>query len=169
MLVKVWPMRVKTWPMLVKAWSTFLCYSIGLCQSVTHACQTASHACQVADHACQNGDKLSINSEKTLKTQKTMDNVLKKYWTTLSKPGSFAGIDKLYRALKADGHKISKQQVETWLSERLTYQLHKPVKKRFIRKSVIVSGPNIMWDVDLLDLKEHVKYNFRNRYILTVV
>lgn len=98
-----------------------------------------------------------------------MDKLLYTYWTNVSKPGSFVGLDKLYKAVKADGHKITRKQVDTWLNNRYTYQLHKPVNKRFTRKSIIVSGPHILWDVDLLDLKEYQRFNNKYRYILTVL
>lgn len=98
-----------------------------------------------------------------------MEDILFRYWTNISKPASYVGIDKLYKAVKADGHHISRKQVTNWLQDRLTFQLHKPVRKRFPRRAIIVSGPNILWDADLLDLKEYTKYNFKYRYILTVI
>jgi transposase InsO family protein len=93
-------------------------------------------------------------------------NVIKDYWT---KVGSFMSADKLHKILKKDGHNISLAQVTKFLKNQLTYQLHKPVQKRFPRRPIIVSGPNVMWDVDLLDLKEFRGSNFRYRYILTVI
>lgn len=98
-----------------------------------------------------------------------MENILTTFWTNVSKPGSYVGVDKLYKAIKLAGHKITRKQVETWLKDRFTFQLHKPLRKRFPRKPVIVSGPNILWDIDLLDLKEYMKHNYKYRYILTVI
>lgn len=51
----------------------------------------------------------------------------------------------------------------------LTYQLHKPSPKRFKRRRVIVNGPNVMLDMDLLDLRDIKGKNYGKRYFLTMV
>ncbi len=96
-------------------------------------------------------------------------NTIKGYWTKVANPASFVGATKLHSVLVKKGHKITRNKVTNYLKNQLTYQLHKPTRKRFPRRAIVVSGPNIMWDVDLLDLKEFRNKNFKNRYILTAI
>jgi hypothetical protein len=96
-------------------------------------------------------------------------DVVKRYWTKAINAGSFVSATKLYKVLSRDGYKISIEQIKTFLNNQFTHQLHKPIRKRFPRRPIIVSGPNLLWDVDLLDLKQYTNKNFRNRYIITVI
>ena len=43
------------------------------------------------------------------------------------------------------GGVVPDQDVEHWLSEQDTYTLHKPVRRRFKRRCVVVGGPNQQW------------------------
>ncbi len=63
-------------------------------------------------------------------------------------PGSLAGVDKFYRA---QTH-ATKDEVEEWLRGEESYTLHKPVRYRFPRNKVIVSGIDAQWDADLMDM-----------------
>ena len=63
-------------------------------------------------------------------------------------PGSLSGVDKFYRSQK-DG---TRKQVKTWLRGEEAYTLHKPVRYRFSRNKVIVSGIDDQWDADLMDM-----------------
>jgi hypothetical protein len=100
---------------------------------------------------------------------KAEERLLLSFWTKIDRPGAFAGVDKLYRSLRKAGHRVTLPKVREFLRDRYTYQLHAPVKKRFPRRPILVSAQDILWDADLLDLGEFVNYNYRNRYVLTVV
>jgi len=41
--------------------------------------------------------------------------------------------------------------VEDWLSRQNTYTLHKPVRKRFRRKTYTVTNIDDVWEMDLAD------------------
>ena len=56
-------------------------------------------------------------------------NELAKIYETASNPGSFGGVDALYREAKRNKLKVTKKQVTEWLSNKLSYTLHKPVRK----------------------------------------
>jgi len=47
--------------------------------------------------------------------------------------------------------------------------MHKPVRKRFVRKPYIMSNLMEVWECDLLDIRSLVKYNDMHRYILSVI
>lgn len=48
-------------------------------------------------------------------------------------------------------------------------ELHKPVKRKFPRRKVYVSGIDSTWCVDLVDMQEWAKFNNDFKYILMVV
>ena len=59
--------------------------------------------------------------------------------------------------------------LERWLSERDTYTLHKPVRRRFKRSCVVVGGPNQQWQADLVDMSRLKKVSDKTTFILTVI
>ena len=78
-------------------------------------------------------------------------------------PNAFGGIRKLKHSVK----KVSQDQISTWLSDQLAYTLHKPVRKSFKRRQVIVGGPDIQWQADLVEVASLKNGNIR--YLLTVI
>ena len=76
--------------------------------------------------------------------------------------GSYGGVAALRRV-------VPKQDVERWLSEQDTYKLHKPVRRRFKRRCVVVGGPNQQWQADLVDMSRLNKVNDGTTFILTVI
>ena len=54
-------------------------------------------------------------------------------------PASFVGVDAVYRIGKNGGKfKISQNKIREWLKQQDTYTLHKPIRYRFKRNTVIV-------------------------------
>ena len=49
--------------------------------------------------------------------------------------GSYGGVAALRKV-------VPKQDVERWLSKQDAYTLHKPVRRHFKRRCVVVGGPN---------------------------
>ena len=76
--------------------------------------------------------------------------------------GSYGGVAALRRV-------VPEQDVERWLSEHDTYTLHKPVRRRFKRRCVVVGGPNQQWQADLVDMSRLKKVNDGTTFILTVI
>ena len=57
-------------------------------------------------------------------------------------PGSFGGVDSIYRAVKNEGkYQIWRNKIRLWLQKQDTYTLHKPVRYRFRRNRVIQGVP----------------------------
>jgi len=81
----------------------------------------------------------------------------------------FGGPEKLHKFLKRNKTDLSQYKTKKTLSLLRTYQLHKPTARRFRRRKVIVTGPDEMVDVDLLDLKGIGGNNYGKRYLLTAV
>ena len=47
--------------------------------------------------------------------------------------------------------KVSRQQMEKWLSKELSYTLQKPVRKKFSRNKTIGFYIDKLWQMDLCD------------------
>ena len=85
-------------------------------------------------------------------------------------PGSFSGLDRFFKAIKKDGvYNISRNDVQEWLSSQDTYTVNKPVRRKFKRNRVIVSGIDDQWDGDLMDLSSLAKYNKNYKFILLLI
>ena len=70
---------------------------------------------------------------------------LQKRYYNPKRVGSYGGVAGLRRI-------VPEQDVKRWLSEQDTYTLHKPVRRRFKRRCVVVGGPNQQWQADLVDM-----------------
>ena len=84
-------------------------------------------------------------------------------------PGSYGGIDALYRLMKQRGENVTRKQVANWLAEQETYGLHKPVRRRFARRKIYSRGIDYLWQADLVDMSHLVEENDGYRYLLTVI
>ncbi len=60
------------------------------------------------------------------------------------------------------------QMGQGWTDE-LAEELHKPIRRKFQRRSVQVSGIDEVWGADLVDMKEWKKENKGYTFILTVI
>ena len=84
-----------------------------------------------------------------------------------SHPGSFAGPEKLYKAVKSEGtFKIGQHRIRKWLQDQESYSLTKGARRRFPRSRVVVEGLDSMWDADLMDMASLAKYNDGYKYVL---
>ena len=85
-------------------------------------------------------------------------------------PGSFSGLDRFFQAVKKDGvYNISRKDLEEWLSSQDTYSVNRPVRRKFKRNRVIVSGIDDLWDGDLIDMSSLAKYNKNYKFILLLI
>ena len=84
-------------------------------------------------------------------------------------PVSFSGPQKLYDFVKKVYPSLSLKDVQSWLSGKEAYSLHKPVRRRIKRNSVIVKEINQQWDVDLMDMARIVLLciDIFSRYVWT--
>lgn len=86
--------------------------------------------------------------------------ILNKYYD-IRKTSSFGGVTKL-------GIK-NRKKAEQFLSSQRTYTLHRRRINKFQTKPVIVSGPFIQYQSDIIDLKKYSKFNNGFRYILNII
>lgn len=62
-----------------------------------------------------------------------------------------------------------RKNVKKWLSLQTTHSLHKPIKKKFVRRKTIVAGIDSLWQMDLIDVLGLKRYNKPYSYILTCI
>ena len=68
-----------------------------------------------------------------VKIKKSVDvNKLNAYlsreYTCPKYPGSFSGLDKLYREVKKEFPNVSRKDVQFWAKDNLSYALHRPAR-----------------------------------------
>ena len=99
-----------------------------------------------------------------------MEKTLSSTYLDPSQPASFGGLDAVYRAVNEKGKsKISRKQVQDWLSQQDVYTLHKPARRRYKRSRVIVSGIDAQFQADLVDVQNLSRYNKGYKYLLTCI
>ena len=96
-------------------------------------------------------------------------NKLRSIYENASSPRSYGGVESLYREAKKQKIKVSRQQVEKWLSKELSYTLHKPVRKRFSRNKTIVFYIDELWQMDLCDTSSLKQFNDGDTFILSII
>jgi transposase InsO family protein len=84
------------------------------------------------------------------------------YYNLLT-PTSYGGLSKF----KPKGY--TKKQVREWLQSHDTYTLHKPPRRRFPRRRVVVYGIDHQWQAGLVDLAKLSSYNKGIKYLLTCI
>ena len=55
------------------------------------------------------------------------------------------------------------------IKEDVVNELHKPARKKYKRRRVIVKGLNDLWQADLVEMQPYAKFNRGYRYILVVI
>ena len=78
-------------------------------------------------------------------------------------PASYGGLSKF----KPKGY--TKKEVGEWLQSHDRYTLHKPTRRRFPIRQVVVYGIDHQWQADLVDLAKLSSYNKGFRYLLTCI
>ena len=48
-------------------------------------------------------------------------------------------------------------------------ELHKPIKRKFTKRKVLVNGIDDIWSADLVDMQSFVKHNDGVKYLLNVI
>ena len=71
-------------------------------------------------------------------------------------PGAYGDAQALRRATK-----FKRPQVQEWLSHQDDYTLHKPVRRNFVRRRIIVGGIDHQFQADLIDVRNLKKRQWR--------
>ena len=92
--------------------------------------------------------------------------ILKRQYTNPAHPISYAGVEKIYQWMKANGHKLSRYKIEKWLLQQEDFSVHKRPSRRFKRKRVISPYPGYMIDADTAFYVQYANKNDGYKYIL---
>ena len=96
----------------------------------------------------------------------TVDEYLKSVYYDPKRPGSFGGIESLYRDVKQEEKfKLSRKQISDWLLSQGTYTLHKQARRNFRRNRVIDEE----CQMDLADMQSLKQYNDGYRCLLVCI
>lgn len=106
------------------------------------------------------------STEKSVKKSKTKDvthstEKLEKVYYDPSHPAGYAGAPKLVKEFPTNA--------KNWLSKQAAYTLHKPMLTRFPTRKYKTSGPNDLWQMDLMEMIPYASINKGNKYILTCI
>lgn len=67
------------------------------------------------------------------------ETILKTIYYDPKNPGSFGGVNKLFKEAKKLIPNLKITDVKNWLKSQFTYTLHKPLRKNFQRNKVVVT------------------------------
>ena len=84
-------------------------------------------------------------------------------YCNLLAPASSGGLSKF----KPKGY--MKKEIREWWDSQDTCTLHKPTRRRFHRRRVVVYGIDHQWQADLVDLAILSSYNKGFKYLLTCI
>lgn len=97
------------------------------------------------------------------------DQLLEQIYKNPQKVGSYGGVWSLYTEARKQDPKIKLTDVSKWLQKQDTYTLHKQAYKTFKRNKIYVGGIDHQWEMDLVDMQQHVALNNGYRYMLTCI
>ena len=104
-----------------------------------------------------------------MKTE-ALDKALEKIYLNPEDPGSYGGIEKLYRRAKQLRIKgVTRLAVRRYLSGVASYTLHRPARRHFERNKTYVSGIDDQWQADLVDMQTLSRTNHGHKYLLTCI
>jgi len=104
--------------------------------------------------------------------------MLEKAYLTPSHAASFSSPQRLRAGLLSKKHPSKRgatvrvpslKQIQHWLLEKRAYTLHRPSRKKYKMKKVIVGGVNIQLQLDLIDMQPWAHQNDNFRYILLAI
>jgi len=84
---------------------------------------------------------------------------------------NFPGLEKLYKLVKSDHPKITKNEVKDFLDNQIGEQLLKTTKKKSRKKlgTITANYENELWNLDIFDLSKFAKFNNNYHYILCAI
>lgn len=102
--------------------------------------------------------------------QKNIEDLLFELYYSSSNPAAYSSCERLYSHIKkCTNLKVKKEFVRKWLSEQLTYTLHRDRVTRFQRCSYNISNIDDLWEMDLIDVQSISRKNRGYRFILAVI
>ncbi len=95
--------------------------------------------------------------------------ILEKLYFNLKSSCSFSSPNLLYKKCKNQIKNITLSDIKLWLEKQDSYSLHKAVKYKFQRRSILVSHIDDTWQIDLVDMIKLKRQNKGHCYLLTCI
>ena len=93
-----------------------------------------------------------------------MATLLRKIYYNPKAAGGFGSIEALSKASKT-----KRKKTKTWLEKQLPYTLHRPIRRKFQRRRIVVGGIDHQWQADLADVANLSKENNGYKFLLTCI
>ena len=84
-------------------------------------------------------------------------------------PGSYGGIERLYKRARELGIPVSRHRVTQFLQAQQAYTLHRSARHRFKRNQTYVAHIDQQWQADLADMQAISAENDGYKYLLTCI
>ncbi|XP_062571174.1 uncharacterized protein LOC134233207 [Saccostrea cucullata] len=103
-------------------------------------------------------------------SEKEKSEFLENYYYNISNPATFTTPEKLYQVLKSNKNfKFSKYYISKWLRKQDAYTLQKEVHRPKKVPNIRVSGINVQWSMDLMDVQNLSKENDGIKFLLILI
>ena len=93
---------------------------------------------------------------------------LDKIYYRSDEEGSYGGIQKLLRAAKSKGLKVSEKSIIDYLGSQASYSLNITSRKNFKRNQTVVGGIYQQWQADLVDMQALSWKNKGTKFIIII-
>lgn len=100
----------------------------------------------------------------------TYKDYLEKIYYDPRHPGSYGGVEKLYKAVRQEGkYVLGRAKIKTWLEGQETFGLHRQINRSFRRRKVIAPFIDYQWDADTAVMKTFAKDNDGFAYFVVTI
>ena len=102
--------------------------------------------------------------KKQTKKEAKQNKLLGQAYYNAKRPSAYGGVQALKRTTK-----LKQSAVKHWLSYQDAYTLHKPTRRMFSRRRIVVGEINHQWQADLIDVQILKRDSDGYSYLLSVI
>ena len=110
-----------------------------------------------------------VKIKKSVVDVKKLNAYLSFVYTSPKYPGSFSGLDKLYREVRKEFPNVSQKDVQLWSKDNLLHVLHRPARQTFKRNQIYAPETDSLWEADLVFVQDVAKQNNGMKYLLVAI
>ena len=110
-----------------------------------------------------------VKIKKSIVDVKKLNAYLSHVYTSPNYPGSFSGLDKLYREVRKEFPNVSQKDVQLWAKDNLSYALHRPARRAFKHNQIYAPEIDSLWEADLVFVQDVAKQNNGVKYLLVAI
>jgi len=96
-----------------------------------------------------------------------MNSKIKLLYETPSNPASFGGIDRFTKSIKNEN--LRPKDIKNALGNIDSYTHHKPIRKKYLKRKIIVPHIDHTWALDLCDMTNIKNENKNFKFLLTAI